>query len=632
MRNLLPIVCLLSLLCTGAAADNIVPSPASAEAGESISVSYTNLPEGASLLLYKDDALLPLRTSYTVENTGNGSFSTESTLEPGRYQIRCEQEGVASDYATFYIADYPLQRKKRNLCLLTDIHVMHPDLVANPGSAYNNLLASDRKMLAQSADALKALTDSVLLYRPDLLLIAGDLTKDGERISHELVAEHLRRLKEAGIPSLVVPGNHDIKNPNARYYDGSQTRPAEDILADDFAAIYHDYGYGENTAQDSNSLSYIAEPLPGLCILGIDATRWYDNQSQQHGDATNQAIGDGQLREETLQWILAQADQAQADGKTVIAMMHHQLLQHFNMQARLVPSTAIAQGDSISRLFMQHGIRLILTGHMHTSDITTYYNETLTDSIVEITTGSAIAYPSPYRWLSVSEKGDEVEVNTRYIKALDTISDFGLYGREELRRHIPQMTRSVTNTLLNLIDEIRNSGSSNNSPLGDLFSWLPADRTQTAAMVYEYLGEPFTLALLTHNESNEHLKQTDNIISLTETGMEQMLDKMMEEHYGPIERKIRIRAICALVKAPMNLLLHSLLNDITYYGTRYANQTDDLYARLRLPAQSIVAGQTAPDACTVEEGNWYDLLGRQLATPPTQSGFYLHGHRKVYIP
>lgn len=633
MRQSIYLFFLLLLLAIGTKAQTIVPSPVVTEQGKTVSVTYTGLPQNALLCLYKDEALLPLRTIYNVTESGNGSFLTESTLEPGHYKIRCEQNNIALDSAFFTVTDHPLQRKTWNICLLTDIHVMHPDLVKNQGTAYTGLLNSDRKMLAHSADVLNALTDSILSYRPDLVLIAGDLTKDGEYLSHELVLSHLQQLKEAGIPTLVIPGNHDIKNPNARYYDGDATYPARDILADEFAGLYHDYGYGDNVQRDPNSLSYLAEPFPGICVLGIDATRWYDNLSIQHGDAANKTVADGQIREETLQWILQQADLAQADGKTVIAMMHHQLLQHIYMQEQLMPSAAITQGDSISRIFMQHGIHLVLTGHMHTSDITTYYNEALTDSIVEITTGSAIAYPCPYRLLRLSAWGDEIDVQTRYIRSLDTIPDFMRYGREEMTRHIPQITRSLTFTMLNRIDEICQSSSTIKDIFYQLFGWLPADRNITAAMVCQYLGEPISLALLTHNEANEHLKQTDTIPALVQTGMEQMLDKMMEEQYEPYERQIRIKAIMNLFKPQMDALLTSMLNDITYYDTEFANQTDDLYIRLLLPvSQRHTTDCLSPAETDKTDKVWYDILGRRLTAPPTQSGIYIHGQQKVFVP
>ena len=51
-----------------------------------------------------------------------------------------------------------------------------------------------------------ALTDS----RPDLVVISGDLTQRARRAQFKEAARFLARLEGAGLPLVVVPGNHDI--------------------------------------------------------------------------------------------------------------------------------------------------------------------------------------------------------------------------------------------------------------------------------------------------------------------------------------------------------------------------------------------------------------------------------------
>ena len=85
--------------------------------------------------------------------------------------------------------------------VISDPHVIAQSLL-QPGTAADEMLASGRKMLDLSEPAWKALMDTALLYQPDLLLIPGDLTKDGEAISHDTVVASLARLQSAGIPTL----------------------------------------------------------------------------------------------------------------------------------------------------------------------------------------------------------------------------------------------------------------------------------------------------------------------------------------------------------------------------------------------------------------------------------------------
>ena len=99
------------------------------------------------------------------------------------------------------------------IMLMSDIHVMAPELLEKKGSAYEKYLSQDPKLLEYSGEVLEYLVGETLRRNPDLVIIPGDLTKDGELVSHQLVVSVLAKLRSAGIPVIVVPGNHDIDNP-----------------------------------------------------------------------------------------------------------------------------------------------------------------------------------------------------------------------------------------------------------------------------------------------------------------------------------------------------------------------------------------------------------------------------------
>ena len=64
----------------------------------------------------------------------------------------------------------------------SDIHVMDSSLVIHEGDALTYYISRDRKMLSQSIEAFQAVVDSAIIHQADVLLICGDLTKDGEKI------------------------------------------------------------------------------------------------------------------------------------------------------------------------------------------------------------------------------------------------------------------------------------------------------------------------------------------------------------------------------------------------------------------------------------------------------------------
>jgi 3',5'-cyclic AMP phosphodiesterase CpdA len=221
------------------------------------------------------------------------------------------------------------------IAIISDLHVMVPELLVNEGTAFEEYLARDRKMLRESVEILDTLIVSILELKPDLVLVTGDLTKDGERVSHELVASQLERLTDAGIQVLVVPGNHDINNPDAKIFDGDTATSTDTITRREFAAIYRHAGYDTRSRRDPDSLSYCRDVTDNLSILAIDACMDRFNTFVSRGDARDHCKTSGHLEPSTQQWLVKQAEQATAAGRRVIAMMHHHLVPHFHMEETL---------------------------------------------------------------------------------------------------------------------------------------------------------------------------------------------------------------------------------------------------------------------------------------------------------
>lgn len=117
--------------------------------------------------------------------------------------------------------------KTKKIVVFSDPHVMAPGLLVSEGEAWTNYISGQRKMV----DYSQALFDEMVAkikdeIQPDLVLITGDLTKDGEQLSHKYVISRLDELRKVGIPTLVIPGNHDRgaqAQANAVSFDGATT-------------------------------------------------------------------------------------------------------------------------------------------------------------------------------------------------------------------------------------------------------------------------------------------------------------------------------------------------------------------------------------------------------------------------
>lgn len=318
-----------------------------------------------------------------------------------------------------------------NIVVLSDTHVMGPGLLVNDGAAWQNELAYDRKLLDYSQEVFDVLMETMLSEKPDMVLITGDLTKDGELLSHQYVVGQLNRLREAGIKTFVIPGNHDFGSKHALIFDGDQSSKAEVVSREQFTELYRNHGYGTESMRDETSLSYCCEPVDGLLLIGLDSGK------------------DGRLEESTLQWACQQAAQAQQQGKYVLAMMHHALLPHFNEENQMLPSSVVQNYETVRNRLADVGVQVVLTGHIHISDIAKDYNADLTRSIYDISTGSVISYPCDYRRLSLSEDRAQLSVSTNRITTLPDHPVYGTTAKERLHQSLSQFVkRSIKNDMI----------------------------------------------------------------------------------------------------------------------------------------------------------------------------------------
>jgi 3',5'-cyclic AMP phosphodiesterase CpdA len=274
---------------------------------------------------------------------------------------------------------------------------------------------------------MRAMVAQVDAQNPQVVLVSGDLTKDGEQLSHHSMATLLAQMKTGGRKVFVVPGNHDIQNDGASSYAGDTATPVPAISATDFADIYKDLGFSDAIARDANSLSYVAELVPGLWLLALD--------SCIYGEVRGPMQSSGRFLDGTKTWIQAQLDEAKKRGVRVMAMMHHGLIEHFAMQAAIFPEFVIGDRDAVAGLLSNGGVGVIFTGHFHANDITRGTPSTSTKSMVDVETGSAVTYPCPYRVIDVSD--DALAITTQHITTIDYDlggkPDFQTYAHDSLR-------------------------------------------------------------------------------------------------------------------------------------------------------------------------------------------------------
>nr|WP_320057403.1 metallophosphoesterase [uncultured Bacteroides sp.] len=296
------------------------------------------------------------------------------------------------------------------IAVISDVHVMDPSLLVEGGKAFDDYLVHDRKMLRESTVILKEITDRLIAEHPQVVLLTGDLTKDGEYVSHRyLVDSCLVRLKKEGIQTLVIPGNHDVNDPHAVSFMGEKTERVRTVSAADFADIYADYGYGGALARDEHSLTYVYQPTTNLRILAIDACKYDENDFEK-----NICRHDGRIKPETMKFIKAQIADAHQKGIRIIAMMHHGLVSHWKYQDRIMKGYLVDDWKKQASELAAAGLEVVFTGHSHAQDISCRKKGKHT--IYDVETGSSVTYPSPYRLVSI--KDDSMEIKSRFLESI----------------------------------------------------------------------------------------------------------------------------------------------------------------------------------------------------------------------
>jgi 3',5'-cyclic AMP phosphodiesterase CpdA len=313
----------------------------------------------------------------------------------------------------YALASSSLLGAPARFAIVSDPH-LYDHRLGTTGAAFEAYLAQDPKLLRESQAILDAAIADILQQKVQFVIIPGDLTKDGELRDHVLMAKNLRELERYGIQVFVVPGNHDINNHDAVRFMGDTTRPVPEATPETFRAIYQRFGYGQALDRDPNSLSYVAEPVPGLWLLAIDSCKYDESKTNAH------PVVGGRIRPETMVWIQGVMQNANANGKQVIAFMHHGVNQHFFGEAQFWPDWLVDDWVATSLQLAQTGLKVIFTGHYHSTDAAYLVDENLQplSPLCDVETASLVAYPCAYRvaWL---DTGNQLHVETRRITQIN---------------------------------------------------------------------------------------------------------------------------------------------------------------------------------------------------------------------
>jgi 3',5'-cyclic AMP phosphodiesterase CpdA len=301
--------------------------------------------------------------------------------------------------------------------VISDPHLYDPRL-GTEGEAFQKDMLYGRKLLSAGPELLAAALQRVEETGARFLLIPGDLTKDGERQSHLLMAERLSAIQARGIRVFVVPGNHDILNPQAASYDGNGETPVAHVTPAEFADIYSDFGYGDALYRDPGSLGYVAEPVPGLWLLAVDSANYAGNVRRGRYET-----GPG-LTTERVAWIRSMLAEALRQGKAVVCMQHHGAMEHYAGNDAYYPQYIVNGWKDYSAMLAAYHARVVFTGHFHSQDVT-LRRDADGRFLYDVETGSLATFPDPVRAVGIGAD-QRMTVASSFITSLPSYAEKGV--------------------------------------------------------------------------------------------------------------------------------------------------------------------------------------------------------------
>jgi 3',5'-cyclic AMP phosphodiesterase CpdA len=296
--------------------------------------------------------------------------------------------------------------------VVSDLHIALPDTINNHAHRFH--------LVEISISAFELVLEHLLNLNLDFLLLPGDLTQDGEVENHIWLQ---KRLAQLPFPVYVVPGNHDIPYLNA---------DSNTIGFTDFPSYYQPFGY-----YNPQQMYYTCEVYPGVQLIALNSNQ-FDNQGKQIGC----------LDKKQIIWLEKTLNKVR--DKLVLVMVHHNVIEHLPDQSTHVLGKRYMLDNApiLLNILDKFNVKLIFTGHLHIQDIAQYKD------IYEITTGSLVSYPHPYRILELSSDSQgkiQLQIQSHRVENVANWENLPQLSKKWMGdRSFPFMMKLLTQPPLNL--------------------------------------------------------------------------------------------------------------------------------------------------------------------------------------
>ncbi len=200
---------------------------------------------------------------------------------------------------------------------------------------------------------LETAIKETIAIRPDLVVIGGDLTAEGYAHEFREAQQYIEPLFDAGLNTVVIPGNHDSKNVGYLHFRDA-------------------FGSGDVPAKGDRALRLFGgggDHDPGGMSVQVVAI-----------DSTKPDLAEGEVGRERYDWI---RDRFSGHADTRVFVLHHHLVP--------VPGTGrerntVWDSGDVLALLHELDVHVVLSGHKHVPHVW------LLNGVLIVNSGTACTY------------------------------------------------------------------------------------------------------------------------------------------------------------------------------------------------------------------------------------------------
>ncbi len=340
------------------------------------------------------------------------------------------------------------------------------------GKGYDKAESKSQMVIKDSDIVLKAGFEMLKKdTSTDIVVLAGDTTRNGELTSHEEFIEMLRDLKKSGKRVYVITATHDFRPEGVTEgYDGDEVIDIPTVKdRQELWDMYYEFGPNEAISYHRESMCYVVQLAPGYRLFALNDDTNFKPEGE-HGSGYS---------DDCMKWIMEQLKDAQENDQYVIAMTHHPMIAPSPFYAIIGKGDMQRNHETTREIFADAGLHCMLTGHTHVHDIS-YITTKKGNRFYDIACGAMIGCPPAMRNVTFDPKNAKIDVETVLINEVPGLDTGGKTFPEYMKGFFFGMIAEVIWAMGNDIDRL--------AEMTPAFS-IPGEKVKKLAWIIKPIGK-----------------------------------------------------------------------------------------------------------------------------------------------